>query len=131
MNFALRQSSFLGLILLVGIFGAGLQALAKIDSLPPALSGVETEIEKAHNAGVAAFFKELNQDCDSLDVLHMNFRAIKRPQGTPQLFRIESRVLASCERQDIWFCDSSFTLAPQSIVYNQTNCEVDGPEFED
>lgn len=115
------------LLVLLTLTTAGLLANAKVAGLPPQLQSLETQIETAHEAGLSHFFEKLNEDCDSLDILNSDYQRVKTLPASPNLFRIESRVVASCQRQELWFCHSSFLA---DGTYRFTDCETDSPTFD-
>lgn len=116
---ALRQlCPFIGLTIFTVL------AHAQVDGLPADLQNQQSQIEQAHLAGLNLFFEKLDQDCDSLNVLQAEYKNVKTQPISAKLFRIESTVVASCERRETWFCYSSFTA---DGTYRFTDCETDAP----
>ncbi len=103
-------------------------AVAAIDGLPGGLDHLETTLSTEHEKGLEEFFTRLNEDCDSWDVLNTEYKDVPARTGMPKLLRIESRVLASCLRQEMWYCHSSFT---EDGARRYTECETDRPLFDE
>lgn len=97
---------------------------ASINGLPPSRAHLEESIEKAHAQGVEDFFTATGEDCESWEIQNQDYLSSPATSLVPELFRVESRVLASCLRQEIYFCHSSFT---EDGTYRYTDCEVDTP----
>lgn len=125
---ALRQLGVVSVLAFGSTFGASFAAGAKLKKLPPNLQRIQGQLEREHEQGINQFFKSLNESCDTIDILNNVYAPVKNAAGTPALFRVESRVFASCLQQDIWYCYSSFT---KEGTYRYTNCETDGPLFEE
>lgn len=108
-------------------------AKADIKSLPAALKSSAAVIETSHNSGVGVFFRSLEEDCDSPMVLDNKFIRTNPRPGAIALFRVESRVEASCLRREIWHCRSVFEGSGQNakFTYKYTDCETDAPLIED
>lgn len=107
---------------------AGALAQARIEKLPPGLQSQEERLEVGHREGIEDFFMAQNEDCDAWDVLDLAYTDVRTSRGAPPMFRLESRVRASCLRQEVWFCYSSYLA---DGTYRYTDCEVDVPLYEE
>lgn len=116
------------LILVAAILSFSAAASASVEALPPALQSQEAELEARHKAGLEEFFTALDEDCDAWDVRNQTYVPVRTLPTSPKLFRIESRVIAQCLREELWYCHSSFTA---DGTYRYTDCEVDAPLFDE
>lgn len=103
-------------------------AFAVIEGLPAGLGHLETKLSTEHEKGLEFFFTGLKEDCETWDILNTEYKDIPVRTGMPKLLRIESRVVASCLRQELWYCHSSFT---EDGVHRYTDCETDSPVFDE
>lgn len=102
-------------------------ALAAVESLPASLTSSVALIEKAHQTGINEYFKNLNEVCDNLQTLNVKYQEARLAPGSALLFRIESRVLASCDKQEVYYCQSIFSRDPtkRTVSFQSTGCEND------
>lgn len=125
------RNSFLGLFVVLGLSFVSRSSEAKVDSLPPSFAPLEQRLSETHEKGIRDFFARSQSDCDNLEVLHMIYRPGSIIPGAPALFKVESRVHASCVRDSLWYCQSTFESRGRGFQYTGTDCEDDSLVFDE